>query len=110
MFNQTSIINCNSKCELEEVWMCIERNNDTGLPNQLISCPLGARMTSNSCQKAQCEYVFVPLRNKFIQSNENDYFHIQTIWRHFILIIFMFIFLKFILVFCEGLYKCFRSP
>ena len=109
MLNQTSIINCNSKCELEEVWMCIDRDGDTGLPNKLISCPLGARMTSNSCQKAQCEYVVVPLRNKFIQLDDSYYFYIQTIWRKFILIIVMFIFFKFILVFCEGLYKCFRS-
>lgn len=60
-FNQTAIINCNSKCELDELQLCVNRDDQTGLPKQLIQCPLGATITSDSCQKAQCEYVLIPL-------------------------------------------------
>ncbi|CAF1117577.1 unnamed protein product [Rotaria sordida] len=108
MLNQTAIINCNSKCELEEIWICINRNHHTGLPNESISCPLGARNTSDSCKKARCEYVFIPLRNK-LQSNNTGENSTQIIWIKFILIIFIFTLLKLVFFFCGGFYAFFYS-
>ncbi|CAF3682882.1 unnamed protein product [Rotaria sp. Silwood1] len=94
IFNQTAIIICNSKCELEEIELCINRDYYTGLPNQLITCPLGARNASDTCKDIRCEYIFIPLRNK-IQLNSN-----QIIWKKFILFIFIFLFFfKFIFIF-----------
>jgi len=106
--NQTAIINCNSKCELEEVWMCMGRDHRTGLPNKLISCPLGARNTSDSCKKARCEYVFVPLRNKLQTIHTgDDYF--STIWTKFLLIILILILFKLVLFFFGGFCSFFLS-
>jgi hypothetical protein len=77
------------------------RNHHTGLPNKLIPCPLGARITSDSCKKARCEYVFIPLRNKSQINNTGDDY-IQTIWTKFVIIILILIFLKLVLFFCGG--------
>ena len=90
--NQTAIINCNSKCELEEVWMCVNRNEQTGLPTELIPCPLGARNTSDSCRKARCEYVYIPLRTQ-----DKDI----SLWINFFLIIFVVLLLNSFLVFYQ---------
>ncbi len=98
LLNQTSIINCNSKCELEELWMCMGRDHRTGLPNKLITCPLGARNTSDSCKKARCEYVFIPLRNRSQINNTGDDY-IQRQWKKFLVIILIFMFIKFLLFF-----------
>lgn len=82
------------------------RDYQTGLPNKLISCPLGARLQSDSCKKARCEYVFVPLRNKSqINNTRDDY--IQTIWAKFVLIILLLIFLKLVLFCLGGCYSFF---
>ena len=36
------------------------RDEQTGLPNNPIRCPEGARNVSDSCRKAKCEYVIIP--------------------------------------------------
>ena len=102
MLNQTTIINCNSKCELEEVWMCMGRDRRTGLPNKLMPCPLGARNTSDSCKKARCEYVFIPLRNRSQLNHNTGDDYIQKIWTKFVYLILLLILLKLVLFFCGG--------
>jgi hypothetical protein len=74
--------------------MCMDRDDYTGLPNQLIACPAGARYASDSCQKARCEYVFIPLRNPSKQIPSSN-----SIWINILCIIFLLIFLKYFLVF-----------
>jgi len=101
ILNQTSIINCNSKCELEEIWICMGRDRRTGLPNKLISCPLGARNTSDSCKKSRCEYVYIPLRNKSQIINTGDDYT-EKLWTKFIFLILILMFIKFALFFCGG--------
>jgi hypothetical protein len=80
--------------------MCVSRDHRTGLPNKPVPCPLGARNTSDTCKKARCEYVFIPLRTRLqtITTGE-DYF--STIWTKFLLVIFLLILLKLVL-FCLG--------
>lgn len=39
------------------------RDRRTGLPSKLIGCPSGARNTSDSCRKAHCEFVYLPVRD-----------------------------------------------
>ncbi|CAF5157689.1 unnamed protein product, partial [Rotaria sp. Silwood1] len=73
--NQTAIINCNSKCELEEIAICMNRDHHTNLPKRFITCPLGARNTSDSCKKAQCEYIFIPLRNQYRQKSSINIYY-----------------------------------
>ncbi|CAF1384808.1 unnamed protein product [Adineta ricciae] len=104
MLNQTAIINCNSKCELEEVWMCMDRDETTGLPTRLIPCPSGARNTSDSCKKARCEYVFVPLRNQSqrILSDDN---HTSSNFTLFLFIILIIILLKYVLFLSASCYE-----
>ncbi|CAF2098977.1 unnamed protein product [Rotaria magnacalcarata] len=104
MLNQTSIINCNSKCELEELWICIDRDQNTGLPNKLIPCPLGARNTSDSCRKARCEYVSIPRRNR-LELNIINEDYIPKIWTILIRVIFVFLVLKLILISFGGSYS-----
>jgi hypothetical protein len=94
--NQTAIINCNSKCELEEIQMCMNRDDQTGLPKQLIQCPIGARITSDSCEKARCKYVFIPLRNPSPEIHL-DY----SYWLNIISIIFLLIIFKYFLSLCN---------
>ncbi|CAF4195552.1 unnamed protein product, partial [Rotaria sp. Silwood2] len=106
VFNQTAIISCNSKCELEEIGICINRDDHTGLPNNFITCPLGARNASDSCKEDRCEYIFIPLRNK-LQSNNIDEDFNQIIWTKLIRIIFILIFFKVILIFCGSCYAFF---
>jgi len=110
VLNQTAIINCNSRCELEEVWMCMSREHRTGLPNKLIPCPSGARNTSDTCKKARCEYVFIPLRNKIqiINTGDNDH-NLSTIWTKFILIILILMILKLVLFFSAACCNLFLS-
>jgi len=62
-FNQTATISCTNKCELDEIAFCISRDNQTGLPGQSIPCPIGAQTSSDTCQKARCEYVYIPARS-----------------------------------------------
>jgi hypothetical protein len=82
--------------------MCMGRDHRTGLPNKLMPCPLGARHTSDSCQKSRCEYVYIPLRNKTqFNTNTGDDI-IQKIWTNFLLLILLLILLKFLLFFCGG--------
>ncbi|CAF1055418.1 unnamed protein product [Rotaria sordida] len=95
--NQTAIINCNSKCELEEVWMCMHRDRHTGLPNRFVTCPPGARNTSDSCKKAQCEYVFIPLRNQYRQISTDNYYF-PPLWTTLLSIIFLLILLKYLIL------------
>jgi hypothetical protein len=84
------------------------RDHRTGLPNKLITCPLGARNTSDSCKKARCEYVFIPLRNKSpINNNTGDDDYIQIFWTKFLLIILILIFIKLVVFFCGGCYSLF---
>ncbi|UJR14731.1 hypothetical protein I4U23_001723 [Adineta vaga] len=104
MLNQTAIINCNSKCELEEVWMCVHRDDDSGIPDRLISCPLGARNVSDSCRHARCEYVFIPLRNQTRQIILDDN-NFPSISIQILLFIFLLILLKYILVLCASGYE-----
>ena len=66
MFNQTAIVSCNSKCELEEFWICFARDNLTGYPTHPIPCPFGARNTSDSCLKSHCEFLSIPIRQRTI--------------------------------------------
>ncbi|CAF3653075.1 unnamed protein product [Adineta steineri] len=101
IFNQTAIINCNSKCELEEIWMCMNRDDDSGLPNRLITCPPGARNASDSCRKARCEYVFIPLRNHVGVNHTGDYYF-SSILRNLLCFIFILILLKFLVSFCTS--------
>lgn len=92
MLNQTAIVSCNSKCELEELWLCLGRDDQTGYPTAPIPCPFGARNTSDSCRKARCEYVSLPIRTP------TDRIEIKSYDDHFLLLaIFLFIALKLIL-------------
>ncbi|CAF3518559.1 unnamed protein product [Rotaria socialis] len=109
MLNQTSIINCNSKCELEELQICIDRDQNTGLPNKLIPCPLGARNTSDSCRKARCEYVSIPLRNR-LELNIINQDYVPKIWTILIRVIFVLLVLKLVLVSFGGSYNIFFLP
>jgi hypothetical protein len=86
----------------------MSRDHRTGLPNKLIPCPLGARNTSDSCKKARCEYVFIPLRDKSpINNTDNDY--IQTLWRKFLFVILILILIKFLLLFFGACCSLFLS-
>jgi hypothetical protein len=76
--------------------MCMNRDDHTGLPNQLIPCPLGARYASDSCKKARCEYVFIPLRNPNRQIHTDN-----LIWINLFIIILVLILLKSFLFFCN---------
>ncbi|UJR32000.1 hypothetical protein I4U23_019470 [Adineta vaga] len=109
LLNQTAIINCNNRCELEEVWMCMSRQYHTGLPNQLIPCPLGAFHTSDSCQKSRCEYVYIPLRKKSPFPKDIDTDFIPTLWTKLVFIILILMFVKLLVVFCGGCYAYFLS-
>jgi hypothetical protein len=79
----------------------MDRDDQSGLPKQLIQCPTGARITSDSCKKARCEYVFIPLRdeNKQIHPSENHFL------ANLLLIIFVLIVLKYLVFFCSCLYN-----
>ncbi len=81
--------------------MCMNRDNQSGLPIELIKCPTGAREASDSCKKARCEYVFIPLRNQNREIHSSDYHFLQTI----LSIIFLLILLKYIVFFCVGFYN-----
>jgi hypothetical protein len=70
--------------------MCIDRDVGTGLPNQLITCPLGARYASDSCKKARCEYVFIPLRNSIRQINGDNSIYINLLFIILLLILFKY--------------------
>lgn len=88
--------------------MCMSRDHRTGLPNKLMTCPLGARNTSDSCRKSRCEYVLIPLRNKSQINNTGDDYKL-TIWTKFLLLILILIFLKLVL-FCCGAFCTFFLP
>jgi len=79
------------------------RDHRTGLPDKLIPCPLGARHTSDSCQKSRCEYVSIPLRTKsrFITTNTGDDY-LQKLWTKCFFLILLLMLLKLILFFCGG--------
>jgi len=68
----------------------MDRDIDTGLPNQLIQCPPGARYASDSCKKARCEYVFIPLRNPIQQINGDNSIYINLLFIIFLLILFKY--------------------
>jgi hypothetical protein len=74
--------------------MCMNRDDQTGLPNKLIPCPSGARNASDSCKKFRCKYVFIPLRNPI-----REIYSYNSIWRNLFSIIFLLILLKYFLVF-----------
>jgi hypothetical protein len=76
--------------------MCINRDDQTGLPNQLIQCPIGARITSDSCEKARCKYVFIPLRNQYREIHLDN-----SLWINLISIIFLIILFKYFISFCS---------
>jgi hypothetical protein len=80
------------------------RDHRTGLPNKLIPCPLGARITSDSCKKSRCEYVFIPLRDKSQSTIITGDDYIEKIWTKLFHIILILILIKLILflsaVFC----------
>ncbi len=81
--------------------MCMGRDRRTGLPNKLIPCPLGARNTSDSCQKSRCAYVSIPLRNHSEKNHTgNDY--LSKFWSKILFLILILIFLKLVLVCCGG--------
>jgi hypothetical protein len=68
----------------------MDRDIDTGLPNQLIPCPPGARYASDSCKKSRCEYVFIPLRNPNRQINVDHSIYINLLCIIFLLILFKY--------------------
>jgi hypothetical protein len=72
----------------------MNRDDQTGLPTQLIQCPIGARITSDSCEKARCKYVYIPLRS---HPRENDLDFLFPL--KIISIIFLLIILKYFLSF-----------
>lgn len=84
------------------------RDERTGLPNQPIPCPLGARHTSDSCEKAHCAYVSIPLHHRISFSfppvhlptgADDDYF--STIWGKLLFLTLVVICLKYFLVLCS---------
>lgn len=102
-FNRTAIVNCNEKCELEELWLCVERISATGLPGGLIECPSGARNVSDSCRKYRCEYVFIPPRNQSVSIdslNDNPENYLLTILFYAIVLKFIFVCFASIHSFC----------
>ena len=76
------------------------RDQRTGLPNAPIPCPLGARHTSDSCEKARCAYVSIPLHHRKISSlsqpTANDY--LSTIVSKLLCLTLLVIFLKYFLL------------
>lgn len=107
MLNQTAIINCNSRCELEEVWMCMARDVNTGLPNGFMPCPAGARNASDSCRKSHCEYVVVPVRN---QNRPNELADLSSSyrWANFVYVILAVLVFKYVLFFAASCYEFVR--
>jgi len=75
----------------------MNRDEQTSLPTRFISCPLGARKTSNSCEKYHCEYVSIPIRQRTfsIRSTTVEKFVIFLLILFFVKILFSFVvFLK----------------
>ncbi|CAF1330825.1 unnamed protein product [Rotaria sp. Silwood1] len=103
--NQTAIINCNSKCELEEIAICMNRDHHTNLPKRFITCPLGARNTSDSCKKAQCEYIFIPLRNQYRQKSSINIYYFPVTWTILLYIIFLLILFKYLILVFGACYQ-----
>lgn len=73
----------------------MHRNHHTGLPDRFIPCPFGARNTSDSCQKAKCVYVSIPI--DAIYSNN---VWIPSVWTTLLSIIFLLILIKYLLILC----------
>lgn len=82
------------------------RDDQTGLPNQPIPCPLGARHTSDSCEKAHCAYVSIPLHHRIsfsipprpLPTGYDNY--LSTIWQKLLYLTLIIIFLKYFLILC----------
>lgn len=74
------------------------RDDQTGLPNQLIPCPLGARNASDSCKKSRCEYVIIPLSiSPILPTTQIDLYN--SIWINIFCLIFLVIILKYLTYF-----------
>ncbi|CAF4327061.1 unnamed protein product, partial [Rotaria magnacalcarata] len=101
--NQTAIINCNSKCELDEIQLCMHRDHHTGLPTRFVACPPGARNNSDSCKKAHCEYVLIPLSKEHRQIHTDDY-DFPSIWTILLSIIVLLILIKYLVLLCGACY------
>ncbi|CAF1366565.1 unnamed protein product [Didymodactylos carnosus] len=71
-FNNTVIVNCKPNCNLDELWLCFYRDHTTGLPTHPVQCPPGARNQSDTCKKARCEYVYIPLMGEPLTSQSSS--------------------------------------
>lgn len=78
----------------------MSRDDQTGLPNQLIPCPAGARNASNSCKKARCEYVLIPLSKPTTTTTRQIYID-NSIWINLFSFIFLLILIKYLIYFYQ---------